>query len=208
MARGSFIGMGNNPRGWRAATSWGVVYQAAEGDPSTNTRVNIRKVQLYFLSKTSGKWSRLQNTNTPEGSAYFENFSGQHNEPADVRREPDGTISVRLRKGFNYHFFPAPRASIDPRDVGGVLALVQARLVLDDPAGPDDRDSARVLAGAGADYYPHLTGGWGSGSANPSVGGGKMKYVKRSWRFFAFTTLSAGQLRENPPPVQLEGVSP
>ncbi len=208
MARGSFIGMGNNPKGWRAATSWGVVYEAAEGNPSTNARVNLRKVQLFVLSKRSGKWSRLQNTNTPEGSAYRENFSGQHNKPADVRRESDGTISVTVGDGFNYHFFPAPRARINPSDVGGVLALVQARLILADPTGPDDRGSARVLVGSGGDYYPDLTGGWGSGSANPSIGGGKMKYVKRYWRFFAFTTLSAAQLRKNPPPVQLHGVSP
>jgi hypothetical protein len=207
-AQGPAMGMGNDPNGWRAITHWGQVYEAAEGNPATNSRVNIRNVQFRLLSRSTGKWSLLQSTSTPVGAAYREDFAGQVSKPADVRREPDGTISVTAGGGYNFHFYPSTRASIDPNDVRGILALVEARLIVADPTKPDDRDSARYLVSSGADYYPALTGGWGSGSSNPGVGVGRMKYVKPNWRFYAMTTLTAAQLQANPPPVNLDGVAP
>jgi hypothetical protein len=207
-AQGAFMSMGNDPTGWRAATAWGVVYEAAEGNPATNTRVNIRNVQFWFLSKSTGRWSLLQNTSVPGGAAYFEDFSNNANIPADVRREPDGTISVTAGRGYNYHFYPLPRVSINPSDVGGIVVVAQARLILADPARPDDRGIARYLLSSGGDYYPELTGGWPGGTSyNPAIAGGKFKYVKPYWRSFAMSTLSATQLQSNPPPVDLSGIS-
>ena len=159
-ASGPVIEMGNNANGWKALTGWGVVYEAAEGNPATNTRVNLRNVQTYFLQKRTGKWLLLQNTSTPDGAAYVEDFSNDQSKPADVRNEPDGTISVTAGGGYNYHFYPADRASISPDDIGGILVIFQARLIVGNAALPDDRNIARYLAGAGADYYPALTGGW------------------------------------------------
>jgi hypothetical protein len=208
-AQGPTLTMGNNPNGWKAMTAWGVVYEAAEGNPATNTRVNIRDLQLFFLQKSTGKWLLLQNTNQPEGAAYLEDFSGDTSKPGDVRQESDGTISVTAGGGYNFHFYPSDRASINPNDVGGILVLLQARLIVGNPSLPDDRSIARYLSASGADYYPALTGGWpGNLSYNPGVGTGKMKYVQSEWRFFAMTTLTADQLSSNPPPVNLTGIMP
>jgi len=202
------MGMGKSPNGWRAITGWGQVYEAAEGNSATNTRVNLRNEQLWLLSASTGAWSLLQRTSTPGGAAYAEDFVGQVNKPADVRSEPDGSISVTAGGGYNFHFYPSTRASIDPNDVGGILTFVEARLVVADPTKPDDRDAARFLISSGADYYPAETGGWGSGAANPGVAVGKMKYVKPYWRFYAMTTLTAAQLQANPPPVDLATIAP
>lgn len=208
-AQGPVLTMGKNANGWHALTAWGVVYEAAEGNPATNTRVNIRDLQLFFLQKSTGKWLLLQNTSQPDGAAYLEDFSGDVSKPGDVRQEPDGTISVTAGGGYNFHFYPSDRASINPNDIGGILALFQARLIVGDPNLPDDRSIARYLCGSGADYYPALTGGWpGNLTYNPGVGNGKMKYVQSEWRFFALTTLTAAQLTSNLPPVNLTGVSP
>ena len=54
-ANGPVIDMGNNSNGQQAITAWGVVYVAAQGNPATNTRVNIRNVQLYFLQQSTGE---------------------------------------------------------------------------------------------------------------------------------------------------------
>src|ERR1700722_20412068 len=48
-ASGPVVEMGNNANGQQAMTGWGVVYEASQGNPATNTRVNIRNVQSYFL---------------------------------------------------------------------------------------------------------------------------------------------------------------
>jgi len=208
-ANGPVMEMGNNSNGWQAITSWGALYEAAEGNPATNTRVNIRNMQTYFLQKSSGKWLLLQNTNQPDGAAYLEDFSGDSNKPADVRREADGTISATAGGGYNFHFYPANRASIDPNDIGGIVVVVQARLIVADPSKPDDRNIARYLLGSGADYYPALTGSWpGNADYNPGVAIGKMKYVQSDWRSFAMTTLTQSQLQNNPPPVDLSGIAP
>jgi hypothetical protein len=208
-ANGPVVVMGNNSTGWKAITAWGALYEAAEGNPATNTRVNIRNMQTYFLQKSSGKWLLLQNTSHPDGAAYVEDFSGDVNKPADVRTEPDGTISATAGGGFNFHFYPTDRASINPSDIGGIVTVVEARLIVGDPTKGDDRSSARYVLSSGADYYPALTGGWpGSADFNPSVALGKMKYVKTEWRSFAMSTLSQSQLESNPPPVNLTGIAP
>lgn len=208
-ADGPVIEMGNNPNGWQAITAWGAVYVPVQGNPATNTRVNLRDVQLYFLQRSTGAWLLLQNTSQPQGADYLDDFAGDVSQPGDVRQEPDGTISVTAGGGYCFHFWPADRASINPNDVGGVLVLLQARLIVGNPSLPDDRSIAQYIAGAGADYYPALTGGWpGNLSYNPGVGIGKMKYVQDEWRFYAMTTLTADQLAANPPPVNLTGVSP
>lgn len=208
-AVGPVLTMGNNPMGWQAITAWGVVFVPVQGNPATNTRVNIRDVQLYLLQQSTGNWLLLQNTSQPQGADYLDDFSGDISMPGDVRTEPDGTISVTAGGGYCFHFWPQDRASINPNDIGGVLALIQARLIVGDPSLPDDRDIAQYIAGAGADYYPALTGGWpGNLDYDPGVGNGKLKYVQNDWRFYAMTTLTADQLAANPPPVNLTGVNP
>jgi hypothetical protein len=77
------------------------------------------------------------------------------------------------------------------------------RLVVDNPAGPDDRASARLLGNVGGDYYPSPTG---PGILNnPGIGGGKFKYIRTEWRSFAMTTLTKQQLERNPPPITFAG---
>ena len=208
-ATGPAVEMGNNSNSWKAATAWGVVYEAAQTNPAVNTRVNIRDVQFYLFQKSTKKWLLLQNTNTPAGAAYLESFAGNLNKPGDVRNEPDGTISVRAGGGYNYHFYPAARASINPLDIGGIVTIFQARLIVGNPALPDDRNIAAFLAGAGGDYYPALTGSWPTIlSYNPGIAVGKEKYVETYWRFYSMTTMSLVQLQSNPPPIDLTGIEP
>jgi hypothetical protein len=207
-ANGPAIIMGNNANGWRALNAWGVVYEAAEGNPATNTRVHIRNMVALLLQKSSGKWLVLQNTSKPDGEAYFEDFSGNASKNADIRQESEG-ISVTAGSGYNFHFWPSDRASINPNDIGGLVVVFEARLIMADAQKPDDRSRARYLSGAGADYYPALTGGWPGGTTyNPGAAIGKEKYVKPEWRSFAMTTLSEQQLKDNPPPITLNSAQP
>ena len=202
--RGPVVVMGNRANGWKAITAWGAVHEDSEGNTASNTRVNIRNVQSLVLPKSCGKWIVLQHTDNPNGAAYLEDYSGNVNHPADLRHEPDGTISVTAGGGYNFHFYPSSRARINPDDIAGLVTFFEARLIIGDPNRPDDRSRARYLASSGADYYPDVTGGWpGDLSYNPGIAGGKLKYVQSNWRSFAMTTLSEDELAHNPPPIQL-----
>lgn len=184
------------------------MYEAAEGNPVTNTRVNIRDMQAYILQKSSGKWLLLQNTSTPDGAAYLEELSGDSNKPANIRHESDGSISVTAGGSYNVHFYLQNRASINPNDIGGIVTLFEARLIVGNTSLPDDRSVAKYLAGSGGDYWPSVSGGLpGNSDTNPGIACGKEKYVQQNWRSFAMTTMTQAQLASNPPPIDLTNVS-
>jgi hypothetical protein len=200
------IGMGNisskDGVTFRSITAWGQVYEAANGNPAWNSRVHLRNIRTWVLSKRTNTWKLLQAQTVVEGGAFKEDFQGNANRPADIRAEPSGGISVTAGNGYNFHFWPkGGRAAIDPNDIKGVFTTVLAMLVLNDPKGPDDRRNARYLLGMGADYWLNQTIQW---QANPWVNGdvaiARHKFVKPYWQSFSMTTLSADELRRNPPP--------
>jgi len=197
------VGMGNNPGTFRAMTAWGQIYEDAAGNPSSNSRVKIRNMRAFLLGKKDGKWHVLQASRKVEGAAYREDFEGDVNKPPDIRQEPDTTVSVTAGGGYNYHFWPSTgRSSIDPNDVGGIFTTVQARLILDDPAGPDDRASARYLLSMGGDYWLSLSAQWDNFKTNGDIGIGRFKTVRVEWQAFNMTSLTADDLRRNPPPME------
>ncbi len=197
------VGMGAKvPDGWRAATMWGQVYAARGGNPAVNVRVEIRQPVLLYLSKRDGKWHDLQRESGVAGAAYREDFAGDENQPADLKRTRDGSVSVRIVLGHNFHFWPAKasRATIEPGDVAGMASAFRARLVTDDPAAPDDRGKARLLASCGGDYWRALNAGWKSDwSNNGDWAIGRFRFLTPVWQVFTATTLDAGDLRRNPP---------
>jgi hypothetical protein len=203
--QGPRIGMGNDPnsKNFKAMIAWGQVYEDAKGNPATNTRVQIRDIKAYMLSKRDGKWHQLQNSRQIEGAAYREDFVENHSKPADVRKHSDGSISIKAGDGYNFHFWPATgRVSIDPKDIAGMFTTAQARLIVDNPQKPDDRAQARYLMNIGGDYWSDLAVQWNNQwTANSDIAMGKFKYVKNRWQAFNMTTLSEAELLRNPPPI-------
>lgn len=196
------VGMGLQPGRFRAFIPWGQVYLERGALPAANTRVQIRGLRAYLLSKRTGKWS-LVSSGEIEGAAYREDFADDANKPADVRPEPDGGgVSVRLEKGFNYHFWTkAGRVAITPEDLAGVFVTVQARLVADDPSRPDDRGRARYLLGVGADYWLALDSKWDNWKTNGDVAIGRLKRVTKQWRAYNMA-VPLDAVRRTPPPLE------
>jgi|GEM_PF-514725 len=195
------LGMGNEAGEFTALTAWGQVYEDAAGNPATNTRVQIRDIRAYFLSRTDGAWHLLQQSQAVEGGAYVEDFVDDLSTDADMRQEADGSISITAGDGFNFHFWPSSgRAAINPEDIAGIFTTVQARLIVDNPALPDDRAQARYLLSMGADYWRDLTAEWDGFRTNGDVAIGRFKYVTVEWQAFNMTSLSAEMIRQNPPP--------
>lgn len=195
------VGMGNSmPAGWSAFIAWGQIYADRSGITAPNTRFQLRRLWGYYLSRRTGTWQRLQATNDIAGSNYAEDFANDANVPADIRYEPSGGISSTVPAGYNFHFFPQGRVSIDPNDIAGIWTCFEARLVLNNPNGPDDRANAHLLGSVGADYWKDLSAPWDQWKTNGDVGIGRFKYLTNDWRVFNMHTLTEAQLRQNPPP--------
>ena len=199
-AQGPIISNGNNPGSFVALTAWGAIYEDGEGNPAKNTRVQIKNIQAYVLSKQDNQWRLLQSSILVEGAAYREDFLDDYNKLADIREESDGSISVKAGDGYNFHFWTPDRVLIDPDDIAGIFTTVQARLIVDNPDYPDDRTKARYLMGMGGDYWQDLAVQW-SDSKPAEIGIGRAKYVETEWKAFNMITLSEAEICRNPPPI-------
>ena len=201
---------------WNAVIPWFVVFDGV-GNTATNTRVQVRRVQLFFKSRATGAWSTISYNEPLDGDQFIKDAR----QPPDSRRpnvryESDGALSI-LPPGGNlmYHGWSNMNA-VNGSDVGAVFATMQARLVRDSESSPDDRSAARYLIHVGADYYPSMTArteDFAPDSYNPGVGIGRAKLVTNDWRAFNFCTLDvAGQdpggsisvsvLQAAPPPLE------
>ena len=202
----SVITMGNHPAGSTAIEFWGDLYIDAGGNSATNTLVNIRRCQLWWKRASTGVWTQGVLTDAPEVGQYAEDFSVDYGD-ITPRTEADGSISFSAGGGRVSHFFaPFPRIPIPATDIGGIVSITEARPVLNNPTGVDDRAIAHFPLNSGGDYYPDTTGP--GIENNPGIGGGKFKYVSSAWNSFCFTTLSLDELNAAPPPVDFSGIVP
>jgi len=201
------VGVGNHParHGFHAVSAWGQIYEAAEGSPARNVRVACRDISLFILSRRTGKWRRANASRRVNGANYVEDFSGNTSKPADLRDEPHGAVSATLGGGWNFHLYSMrQRAEIDPADVGGVVCVYSARVIKDDPNGPDERHLARYLASAGADYWLDRYVGAGPGTV-ADVGIGKARYLTPNWLTLTMSTMPLRKLAQHPPRACLLG---
>jgi hypothetical protein len=199
------LGYGNRaPDGWTSFIAWGQVYQAVGGSPAPNTRVELRNIAAWVFDLQTNSWTGLQAETLVEGAAYVEDFADNASRPADIRAEPGGGLSVRLADGYNFHFWPASgRVPVPQRPIGGVFTTVEARLIADDPASPDDRAEARLLLAMGADYWRAADAEWQPDwSTVGDVAIGRFRFVTEDWQSFNMTTASAALLCAHPPPLR------
>ena len=191
------------PAGWTAMIGWGQVYEWAKGNPASNTRVHLKNMETWYLSGADHQWHPLQNDIKVFGMAYVEDFSGNTSKAADCRAEADGGISVKAGNGYNFHFWPNSGRAVLPKvPITGWFVTVQARLILDNAAGVDDREQARYLLNVGADWWESITAVWDNFKTNTDIGIGRFKFVKPEWQAFNFITIPYTTIHKNPPPFQ------
>jgi len=189
---------------FQAMTNWGQVYIPRVGSSAINTRCQIRNV-ISKLLKKNGTWITVQSGN-PEGAAFVENFANNASMDAGLRDESlngggkSMIVGVGAWAGHNFHFWVSPRTSVDVNDIVGVFTTCEARLIISDPNGPDDRNSCKNILQMGADWWLSLSGGWlPDWSANSGIGGSRSKWVTSDWQSFSMCTLTADQIKANPP---------
>ena len=195
----------NKGQWWRAMTTWGQAYIPVTGSSATNTRMQIRNLVTKLLYK-SGKWYEVQHGD-PQGAAFVEDFVNNASMSAGERNEAANgggksvIVGVGQWAGHNYHFWPTgSRANVDIDSVVGVFNFCEARLIVDNPNLPDDRDICKNTLQMGADWWLDQTGGWlPDWSANSGIGGCRSKWVTKDWQSFNFSTLLPEDIIKNPP---------
>ena len=191
---------------FQAMAGWGQVYEEINGNPSVNTRVELKNYKAYYLSKSDNKWHELAVVeNITEGAAYPEDYGNDDLHPGGdtIRFEPNGHVSCNPGSGFNFHFYTS-RLPINPSDVAQMATSFNAKLIMADPNVIDDRSTAKFVAASGADVWRTMTATFSPDfSNNHDIGMGRFKYVTNEWRTFTFITdMPLAQLQENPPPLQ------
>ena len=204
---------------WTALVQWFIVYEGV-GNAAHNVRVETRRPRSYYLSRSTGTWNLI---GQHAGTSWFlaRKSDITHVDGAvDAHANTDGSVAVRVPVGSPYVYHGVwPLGNVDISDfVGDMAALyttVQARLVVDDPGGTDDRSKAILLMHSGADYYPH-SAATAVDSFPPSAGVSRSKMITSEWQSFNFATISAAQqnytgtsasiptdvFRTNPPPLE------
>jgi hypothetical protein len=187
------------PAGYDSMTAWGTVYPASTGTFDTNTRVELRNEETWIYSKSQSKWEEIQSSVAPNGSLYYENLSGNATFPANLRLEADGGLSVKMVPGYTFQFFPqGSRPTIDPSDIGGVITTVDARLVVNNPAKPNDTDKAHYIVDSGGDYWETPTAPYPN---NAEIFTSRYNTISTSWTTICASTMTAAQLAGNLPPI-------
>ena len=197
---------GNNiPEGWNAVLAYGQIYADANNrNPNQdykNVRVHIKDLQLYILKK-NGIWQLIQNDERPQGAAYVENFANDENKPADERNEADGGISVTAGSGYNFHFWPHGRNTVDGNNIKGVFVVFKARLIGTEnyPSLPGNL----YLAEAGGDYWRNMTAKWAPNEENNvGIGMGRFKYVTAEWQYFIMHTFTKDEVKNLVFPIEM-----
>lgn len=203
-----------NGRYMRALLPWLVIFDGV-GHASKNTRVQMRNMRAYIRSRATGQWRSLgvspgvSGYDTPKATL----LSG--NVPENKRTLGDGSVEVKPPSDpkLTWHgWWNLGRVAIDPADIEAVFVTVQARLTKDDPAGPDDRSTARLVLQVGADYYYDAKWQWTVGA--PAVAISRSKRITPEWQAFNMMTFSdvgeqepgggitEAAFRASPPPLE------
>jgi len=193
---GPRLGYGINiPEDWNAVTAWGQVF-ADQDQPNPDidfplARVHIKDLQLYIYQE-DGTWKIIQNIRNPSGASYVEDFANNENKPASIRNEEGGGISIQAGSGYNFHFYPDGKNTLDKNNIAGVFVVCKARLI-----GTENYDTLpKYLISIGGDYWRNLTAAWKSDwSNNNDIGIGRFKYVKPEWEYFTMHTFSQEEVK-------------
>ncbi|MEI7443460.1 MAG: hypothetical protein WCK28_01090 [Burkholderiales bacterium] len=205
---------------WTAYVQWFLIFEGV-GNAGDNVRVEVRNPRTYYLSRKTGTWTAIGGLQP--GSHWFQAWKRDltwANDSVDLRRNPDGSVGVRVPPGSpNVMHGIWQQGKLDianiVEDMEALFVTVQARLVVDDPARPDDRARANLLMHVGGDYYPDMKA-TAANSFPPGAGVSRLKRITPHWQSFNFATLDvarqdyrgapasigAARFRSNPPPLE------
>jgi hypothetical protein len=170
---------------------WFAIFSYGKNVATTNTRVQVRNVYVYWYSNSKKTWILCTGANTAR--AYNDTYDTNTNVSiANTRNETTGNgggTSIKPTTSYCIQGWCAASAgAFTASDCGGIWMYCEARLIVDNTSLPDDRASANLILCPGADYKnPSVSTNGGT------VGGvcaGRFKKVTNSWRAYNISTVS------------------
>jgi len=181
---------------WNATVAWFQIWPGTL-HTATNVRVKVSAITMYVLSKSTGQWVKIC-TGSPTWSKNQPPGTG----PANVRTEPDGTLSFKLDAGSNPIHGGLAQYAITGSDVAAAFAQVTSELILDNPNGIDDLANAQLLVQVGVDYYPSTTSkisDFAPMNYAPASGSGRFGITRSTPRKHYFASIDPpGNTNSNP----------
>lgn len=200
---------------------WFVVGRAAQvAGTAGNTRVQIRGFKQLVLESDNSWTTDASADECIESASWHANFRSPGNEtyeeistggqPGQRRVESvangggsslgsigvgnDGSsIPRRLRWALHGYPVNSSRTRLAWLQCKGAMTVLEARLILHDPSGVDDRANAGLLMWTGADWYA-------GGSYINEHCHGRLKLITNDWQIFSAHDLTSAQLASYPPP--------
>lgn len=199
---------------------WFVVGRAAQvAGTAGNTRVQTRGFKQLVL-ESGNTWTTDASTDEAiESASWHANFRSPGNETYEAittggqagqrRVEPSGNgggsslgsigvgndgSAIPRRLKWALHGYPvnSSRTRLQWLQCHGAMTVLEARLILHDPSGTDDRANAGLLMWTGADWYA-------GGSYINEHCHGRLKLITNDWQIFSAHDLTSAQLASYPP---------
>jgi hypothetical protein len=193
---------------WPNLVPW-VVILTGTNNKASNTRVEMRNIKAYYLSRKTGKWIQLSSPSAIDGfncpPGKWDNCGGE----TDITTNSNTTSVKPTGTGSNFHGWSTTGGKIvDPFDMQIYFATVEARIV------GSDADKAEYMLHTGSDFYPEGVGVDGLGGYNPGSGYSRSKALTKEWQAFNYATIDSSpevrvpgsvateqELINNPPPL-------
>lgn len=167
-----------------------------------NVKVAVKKHVYLALFEGDDTWQIIQKWEELDGAWYNYPYTQKLGAITDIEKEPDGSYSFGLIEGGNAHLWPtrnSPRIDF-PGKLRAVIYVCQARLILDDPDGPDNRDKAKYIIGGGVDWkMPDGGGPPGLGYCD-AIHHGKYIRLTNNWRLLIVSSMTKKERETFPLP--------
>ena len=184
---------------WSWLLPWNIIWDVQGHVDGLNVRAAIRDQEMWVLFDT-GPWVRLDYSQAPAGDSFERSYTGGPFGSATTRYESDGSVSTKISPtGGIYHGYGNIIAIGAPGTVVAIHTRCLARKITENPALPDQRDSARYAVQMGSDSLPNATGNQQAASATYWPGAMSSRFVELSneWEPIYSTTLISARSVDN-----------
>ena len=145
----------NPPSGFSAQVGWGEFFTDVSTPPGVHNW-GLQIMRLVTLELRGGVWSIVRSITQAEQirGLRIVNYNPQTGGAITTRVNAQGLWEVFMPdEGGVFHFWEEPRSQIVGTGASDRACVIVAKLIIWNPAGPDDRSSARVTCHAGIDFW-------------------------------------------------------
>ncbi len=174
--------------------AWNMVYPEKGKQANPDARVEMQNFRTYVHTK-DGKWLEVLNQNNSGiggglSDADFADMYAVYDAP--ISNSEDGVASFKAPPpGFNFQPWINGRGGFDNQNIDGVYVSGMVR---------SDRPDSNLVIDQGADWYAKQDGTAVGLENSDGIGTSNWLRLSDSWQPLFYSTVSADELRRNPPP--------